>query len=390
MKVKCSCQRSTLSLFFICLIFCISGNGYCEVISIEEFLRVNMASKTITQVYYHKFTEDIKGYKRGNDFFAIQTSSSIKIFNSEGELQNTITPKSPMVVREFLENKNMFFASTQNESGEHVRGLFKLDGSPVRMYSNRNIFPSPGGEYSYTRCSMVSSGPIYVYDKEENLNFKIPIRFECQVSAPSDSQLIVLHDKSLSLWDVNTGQEIWQSNIPNEDYYTDSAFDMAFSVKNDIIVLRNMHNCYCYDFQGNYLWGQVDPSYNTRINMIGVSKDDGKVLITINDGGAINVYLFNRDGSLFLETEINLGPDCIFAANVTWVADVFDNFVLIGFKALVDHERKRVTGILYFNGSEWISAVIDGRWDLHKSAQGEYTLVGLKRETNKLIAYSIK
>ncbi len=375
-----------LSCFFVLM----ASVGRSEVISIEEFLRTVMASKTATQIYSHNFEEVIKGYKRGNDFFAVQTSSRIHIFNSEGELQNTITPKSRMVVREILENKSMLFASTQNESGEHVRGLFKLDGTPVRMYSNRNIFPSPGGEYSYTRCSMESSGPIYVYDKEENLNFKIPLRFECQVSAPSDSQLIVLHDKSLSLWDVNTRQEIWHSNIPNEDYYTDSAFDMAFSVKNDIIVLRNMHNCYCYDFQGNYLWGQDGPGDNNRINMIGVSKDDGKVLITTNAPGVINVDLFNRDGSLFLETEINLGPDCIFAANVTWVADVFDNFVLIGFKAKVGHERKRVTGILYYNGSNWISAIIDGRWDLHKSAQGKYTLVGLMRETNELMAYSIK
>ncbi len=349
-----------------------------------------MASKTVTQVYYHKFTEDIKGYKRGTDFFAIRTSSSIKIFNSDGELQTTFTPESRMIVKKFIENKNIFFGYARNEAGKSICGIFDFDGSPIKIYSNPHILPSPSGEYFYTQCSMESSGPIYVYDKNGDMSFRIPIQFECQVSAPSDSQLIVLHDKFLSLWDVNTGQEIWQSNIPREDYFTDSAFDMAFSVKNNIIAVRDEISCHCFDFQGNYLWGQDPLEKYKRINMIGVSEDNGKVLITTNYGGAINVYLFNRDSSLFLETEINLGPDCIFAANVTWVADVFDNFVLIGFKARVDHERKRVTGILYFNGSEWISAVIDGRWDLHKSAQGEYTLAGLRRYTNEIMAYSIK
>lgn len=374
-----------LSCFFVLM----ASVGRSEVISIEEFLRVSMASKSVTQVYSYDFAEDIKGYKSGNGLFAVRTSSSIKIFNSEGEIQ-TFTPTSRMVIMEFLENKNMFFASTQNESGDYVRGLFKLDGSPIKFYSNPYVLPSPGGEYFYTGCSMLSSGPIYVYDKEDNFNFQIPIRFECQVSAPSDSQLLVLHHKSLSLWDVNTGQEIWQSNIPREDYFTDSAFDMAFSVKNDIIAVRDAISCHCFDFQGNYLWGQDPVENNNLVNMIGVSKDDGKVLITTNAGEAINVYLFNRDGSLLLKTEINLGPGCYFSANVTWIAEVFDKFVLIRFKAMVNNENKQVTGILFYNGSDWISAVLDGRWDLHKSAQGEYTLVGLKRETNELMAYSIK
>jgi hypothetical protein len=191
------------------------------------------------------------------------------------------------------------------------------------------------------------------------------------------------------LWNVNTGQKIWESDIPEEDYFTDSAFKITYSVKANIIVVRNMIGCHCYDFQGNFLWAQESPGNNRHINMVGVSEENGNVVITANEG-LIKINIFGRDGDLLSEPEIPLGPDCRFSANVTHgTAEVFPNFILVPFMASTVDDRKRVTGILYYDDSEWIAGVIEGSWYLLRSSNDECTLIGLNKETRKLSAFSI-
>lgn len=388
--MKAILTRLLFATIILSLYFLLAADfGQSQVISMEEFLRENLASKEVTRVYHHEFTEDIKRYKGGDDFFAVQTESDIKIFNSEGELQSAFTPKSRMMVMDFLENKNMFFARTQNEAGKNVSGIFELDGSPVKIYSSNRILPSPGGKFFYDECSMVGTGPTGVFETHGGMSFVIPTWFECQASAPSDSQFLLLHHKSLSLWDVTTGQELWNSTIPDEKYNTSSAYDMAYSEKNNIIAFHNGKGCYCFDFQGNYLWDLNYYGSRTLIHKIGVSKDDGKVLIYSSGEESNHITLCNRDGSMFLDTTLKPGPGVRFMGGFSTLADVFDDFIVLKYTARFDDKKTGVTAILYPNGDDWASALVDGLWDFYKSTNGEYTISGYTEDTDEVMAYSI-
>ena len=392
MKVRGSCQRIASWLLFIGLIFCISGNGYCQVISIEEFLETILPLQSVDTSFSYIPGEKILGYQYGDRYFSTRTSRDIDIFDTNGRIQYFPLNNSLFLVNAFIENKNLIFASAQQKGNNFIKGLFRFDGTPVKAYSNPDIYPSPGGKYFYTQCSMLDTYPISIYDYDGSSLFTVPVSHECQVMAPSDSQLIILHYKSLSLWDIKSKQKIWESNIPRDDYYTDSAYRITYSIERNIIAVRDAVGCYCFDFQGNFLWGKEGIGGNKFIKFVGVSKTDGNVVVAAVESNLIRANIFSRDGDLIEEITLDLGPNCSYAVSVNpGVAEVFPDFVIIGFKANIGPNKKiRVTGILYHADTTWMSAIIYGSWHILQSADNDFVLIGFDENDSKVSAFNFR
>lgn len=384
-------RRKYAFWLLLCFFTYITATAQSEIITIEEFIQTINPAKSVDEAFSYELGDKIIGHQYSNRYFAARTAHSISIFDAKDRIQNFPVNNSLFLINRFLEEKGLVFASAQREGEDFMRGLFRLDGTPVKTYSIPDIYPSPGGEFFYTPCSMLGTHPIIIYDYDGEMLFQIPITYACQVTATSDLRLIVLHHKSLSLWDFNAMGKIWESNIPRDDYYTDSAFKITHSVKNDIIVVRDMFSLHCFDFQGNFLWGHEGLGDNKYIDMVGVSNEDGRVAVSAIETDMLRVNQFSREGELLEESTIDLGPNCRYSVSVNpGIANVFQDFVLLGFKARCGQEKKRVTGILYRNGAGWISAVIDGAWYLLRSSENDYVLIGIDGNESKISAFSIR
>jgi len=382
--------------------------SFSQVITIEEFFQTTMPSKTVIKTFSHGLKDAfyssqhsrkilsvtngrIKTFDTPTGIFEDEQPADIDLYDSKGKILTIPVEAQIRGIESFLTNNNRFAAYKQSEDNEFIYGIFEIDGSLVKSVKNIEVRASPGGEFYYTLATGDGSpGHIAIYDDSGNIKFRIPEVSEFQTEAPSDSQLIVQDHKFLSLWDINAMRKVWESNILREDYYTDTAFKISYSVKANIIVVRDMFGCHCFDFQGNFLWAQEGLGSNKRINMVGVSDEDGKLVVTALESNSIRVNIFSRIGILLKEIWIDIGNNCRYSGRWNSIADVFPEYILLRFMARVGEKKVHVTGILYYNDYDWIPLFVQGFWYLLEDEDESYTLIGFEQEDKEIIAFSIK
>ena len=369
--------------------------GQAQVISVEELIESVSLSKSVEKAFSYQFENEVAGYLPGEKYFAARTADDLNIFDAKGRVQNLANSESAFIIRRFLDNRDLFFADMQKPDGRYECGLFHLDGTPAIILPFFIYNVSPGGRFFYHECTGDgSAGEIPIYDENGDRSFGVPNGLECQVTAPSDSQLIVFQHETLSLWDVKAKQTIWVSDIPGGDCQASSMFKITYSVDGNIIVVRDQNSWHCFDFQGNFLWAHRPDGGKRRglINMVGVCREDGRIVVTVNEGNSIEATIFSRRGDLLDKPRIELGPNCHFSANVSpLTADFSGDFVLLPFQATHGDIRMRVTGILYYDGSKWTSAAIEGAWYVLNYAKSEYTLIGFSEiAATEIKAFTMK
>jgi len=400
----------TFNMCVILLLFAVSIS-VSQVITIEEYFENIMPSKTINKMFSSKLREGfyagsfcsrylaITNFKKEevktpDGLRTIKKPSDIDIFSSTGLVSTFANETNATSIIGFIEKENKFIAWNKNSANNRSSlEIFDIDGRFIKSLDCSGlIYSSPNAIFFYSAISGHLTGPILILDEECNESFRIPTNYDYEFEAPSDSTLIVLHYKSISLWNIQNKQKLWETEIPREDYITDiSGFGITYSNNHNIIVVRDLIGCYCFDFQGNFLWSHEKGLNDNRlINLVGVSESNGTVAITFVDGNAIFLKLFNRAGEAINELNIDFGANCNFVANWGFVADVFSEIILLRFIARVEKDKRHVTGILYNNGENWISGLVDGFWYILQSENETKSLIGFDDKNNEVTVYDMQ
>ncbi len=289
-----------------------------ELISIDDFLQTHMQSKSVNKLFSSELKDGFysttysKRYLAITNFISktvktpdgtrdIKEPSKIDIFNSQRFLFTIPNDSKAHGLKWILDDVNAFLAFYKKDDGHSGLGLYETDGQLVKKLPVSYIVcASPTGKFFFRSISNHLNGLVRVYDENGKYYFKIPTIHDYQIEPATDSTLIVLHYKSVALWDVKNKKMLWENNIPRDDFITDmSGFKILYSVPADIIVVRDLIRLYCFDFQGNFLWSQEGFRGFRDINMLGVSEKDGMVAVS----NTIDVNLYDRDGNLLVELD---------------------------------------------------------------------------------------
>lgn len=380
-----------------------------ELISIDNFLQTYMQIKSVNKLFTSELKDGFysttysKRYLAITNFISktvkttdgtrdIKEPSKIDIFNSQRFLFTIPNDSKAHGLKWLLDDVNKFLAFYKKDDGRSGLGLYGMDGQlGKKLPVSFMVCASQTGKFYCGSTSNHLNGPVHVYDENGNYYFKISTKRDYQIEAATDSTLIVLHYKSVALWDVKNKKMLWEKNIPRDDFITDmSGFKIMYSILADIIVVRDLIGLYCFDFQGNFQWSQEGFRGFKDINMLGVSEKDGMVAVS----NTIDVNLYDRDGNLLVELDGDFSQDISMAGNWGHVMDVFPDYMLIRYLARTIEGDKlgkmHVTRIYYYNGNKWITGVVDGFWYLLDSDIPEKTLIGFDSVTNFISAYSVK
>lgn len=382
--------------------------GQAEVITIEEFFNTAMPSKAVTKAYSYEMRDEFSTARYCRKYLAItnqynymedtpnglkktKKSSEIDIYSATERKSIIANEAEAGVIIGFSENKNRVISYYKEDSDKPLElGIFDINGTLLNTipYLNGPTYCSPGGEFFYVSVGEHLSGSINIYDSNGDLSFRIGGLSGFKFVAPTDTSLLVLTRRSLTMWNINTQQKVWESEIPNETFYTSTGnYKITYSLKSNIIVVRDNLGCYCFDFQGNFLWSHEGPSrLRDNIRYVGVCEENGNVATIFNMGSSILLKLFNRNGILLNESEIN----CHYRATYGSKADVFPNYILMRYEIRENQNIIRATAIFYNNGQEWTSSLIDGYWFLLHYENGTESLVGFDNESNVVSAYNIE
>jgi hypothetical protein len=379
-----------------------------EMITIEEFFQTAMPSKTVIKTFSHSLRDGFYSSVYSSKYLAVVNSherivdkstgpmeigspAEIDIFSAQGRILTLTREEKKARISGFIIDSTDYFVFERPLEDRREVGIYEMDGKLVKLLTGfKFVSVSPGGKYFY------HSGPdeqigIFCTDREER--FQITSKGSVYAKAASDSTLLVLDYRSLSLWDIDSQQKLWESDIPSLRFSVEGSSSISYSSSADIIVASHLLGCYCFDFQGNFFWSEENFNYAdmskefVTLIMAGVSKENGTVAIVSfeRESDALLVRLFNREGELQERFEINLSPDLSFTGNWGRIAYVFEEYVLFHFMA-----GGHVTGILYYNGQNWTSAVIDGFWYLLDPEKEIKTLIGFDSKSNAISAFSIK
>lgn len=405
--------RQQFYISLICLLIMTAVDGQAEMITVEEFFQTAMPSKTVIKTFSHSLRDDFYSSVYSSKYLAVVNShkrivekstgpmeinspAEIDIFSAQGRILTLSREERKARISGFIIGSTDYFVFERPLEDRREVVIYEMDGKLVKLLTGfKFVSVSPGGKYLYRSGPDEQIGIFYTDGQER---FRITSKGSMYAKAASDSTLLVLDYKSLSLWNIDSRQKLWESDIPDERFSVEGSSSISYSSSADIIVASHLLGCYCFDFQGNFLWSEEDFNYADRnkkfvtLIMAGVSKENGTVAIVSFErpGNSLVVNLFNREGGLLERFEINLSPDLSFTGNWGRIAYVFDEYVLLHFMAGIKQDRKHVTGILYYDGQHWTSAVIDGFWYLLDPEKEIKTLIGFDSKSKAVSAFSIK
>lgn len=394
------------------LLLLLPSSSNSQVIPIEEFVQRNLASREITETFSYDCPDKFYNSTYSDKYLAVTLSRpkniisdegpktifapySIEIFNSQGELSNIKAKYEHIRVAGFLKNHEDSFVLEQWDKDNHDAEIFDLTGNPIKQLNCGNYFYcSPTGAFYYN--SGLESASV-IYDKNGHLLFQVPHKSDKFVTtAVSDSTLLLANGITLSYWNVNTQEAIWETTIPTKRKgIPDLSSHIQYSMPGNIIVLNSFYGYYCFDFQAAFLWADEDYGFmKNEVRYTGVSKSNGDVVIIytkFNNQHSLFARIFDHEGVSLGEHAIELGDDVIFAANYGSTAMAFNDYILIRISVInADQSREYATCILYKENRSWDSAVVSGFWHLLKNDEQAKSLVGYDSNSKQIRGFQIK
>ena len=394
------------------LLLLFPSNSFGQVISIDEFLQTNLASREITETFsydcpdkYYSSTHSDKylsmtlsrprttNTKEGSK--AIYDPYRLVIFNSQGELLNMQPKYEQFRVAGFLEGDTDYYVFGQGFGDNSETGIYDMDGNLVKPLSC-NGYCSPTGKFYYHQGAADGGRPLTIYDENGDRSFTIPTVGSVYKAAAASDSTLLLCKGTLALWNINTQAIIWEREFPGEGrYILDETTQIQFSIPGNIIALHGIYGYYCFNFQGDFLWADEDYSiHNNRLECTGVSKSSGDVVVIYTKqrrSHSVFAKIFNHEGILLEEHEIELGENVEYAGNSGLAAMVFSDYILIRISArTADQASEFATCILYKENQSWSSAVVSGFWFfLNKGSEAE-SLIGYDPRSQQIRGFQLK
>jgi len=322
----------------------------------------------------------------------------VEIFGSQGKLLDIEPEYENFRVTGFIDGEKDYYIFSRGifetyEVGIYEVGIYDMKGNIVKPLNCRSyVYSSPQGNFFYYSSF---GSDIVIFNENCDKLFKIPTGGRLyKANAASDSTLLFFGRGSLAFWNIKTQKIIWESDIPSGlKGYVDESSHIQFSIPGNIILLRNTHGYYCFNFQGDFLWADEDYGVrNKYLLSMGVSKNSGGVVIFYkkhNISHSLFAKIFNNEGMLFEEHEIELGENVTAGRGGSLMA--FSDYIFIPVSArTADQDREWATCILYKENQSWNSAVVSGFWYfLNKGSQTE-RLIGYDPRSKQVKGYEIK
>lgn len=388
------------------------SNSFGQIISIDEFLQTTMASQEVTETFSYDCPDKYYSSNYSDKYLAITLSQPrtidteegvvdihipkrAVIFNSQGELVNIMAKYKKFRVAGFLEGEKDYYVFEQWVGNNHEIGIYDMDGNFVKPLNCRYyIYCSPTGKFYYHSGS---ESNLTIYDGNGDRLFTIPTGGrQFKANAASDSTLLVFNRNTLSFWNIKTQEIIWERDIPGKrKAIVDGSSGIKYSIPGNVIALHSSFGYYCFNFQGDFLWAEEDYSVRSKLlKYTGVSKSSGDVAIVYSKFGtshSLFAKIFNHEGILLEEHEIQLGENVKYAGNTNFTAMVFNDFVLISIAASAAGQGiEFATCILYKENQSWSSAVVGGFWYFLNEGSQMERLIGYDSISQQIRGYEIK
>jgi hypothetical protein len=331
--------------------------------------------------------EELLGAQTYNNVKAYQPSE-IYMFDSTG-LVSVLPNEGHSNSICFIPDTRQVYINSYATDGKNQLEILDIWGKQMQIFWGRRVDMSPAGRFSYTRVSMESLRPLLIVDGDGN-SFKIPTQGDYLARANSDSSIIVANNNTVSLWDINKKFRIWTSYMPDEKYYVDDAFNIQYSNKNDIFLIRDMSGIYCFDFNGNLIWSKAKHDKAMFINSVGLSEQNGNIVVTAITNDKILLDLYMRDGQLLNEIEIPFGASERFAANWGFIVDYSDRIFFFRFIINSSNIKASATAIAILYDDKWHPAIIDGLWYYLPQGEKAGTIIGCRSADNIVRAFRYK
>jgi hypothetical protein len=273
------------------------------------------------------------------------------------------------------------------EKGSHS-ALFDMDGKLIQEFPLPEINPSPSAKFFY--CTSQGYG-LRIYDALALQLFSIPTLGSFNATAMSDSEIAVLDDSAISLWDVKRQTMLWENKTP-DNKRTHEFFNGIYSSPDiSIIIIKHEPDYYCLDHSGNYLWsvktaGSIDYPAHSMVGIDALNKTVILVDVPLDQKTA-DMRFYNYRGVLISEISFEMGSGAIFQNCYGSSIDIFPQMISFRFKASYDGHRHFTTGIAYKDLGSWQTAVIKGPWFLLSDDEGNKALVGFDEKTKKVLGY---
>jgi len=394
------------------LLLLFPSNSFGQVISIDEFLQTNLASREITETFSYDCPDRYYTSTYSDKYLSITLSQPrtintdkgsrkvydpyrVVIFNSQGELLNIQPEYEQFRVAGFLEGESDYYVLQQWSGNNGEVGVYDMEGNLVKpLNCGGYIYCSPTGKFYYHSGF---ESLLDIYDDKGDRLFGIPtVPEQFVATAVSDSTLLVLKGTTLSFWNIKTQKIIWESDIPGKQgSIVDLSSHIEFSIPGNTIALQSDYGCYCFDFQGDFLWADEDYGFNkNNVKYTGVSKSSGDVVIIYDEFKNQHsrfARFFNHEGILLGEHEIESGDDVKFAGTPSSTAMVFDDYIFVLISVAINDQNSEIaTCILYKENDHWISTLVSGFWYLLKNDRQEREIIGYDLNSGQVRGFQKK
>ncbi len=402
--------KSILSITAVIIL--LTPPAYSQVISIDEFFQTKLVSRDVTETFSYDCPGKFYSSKYSDKYLSITYSQPRKInteegrrdiydprgvviFNSQGKLLNILAEGEQPRVAGFIGGETDYYVFEQRVGGNDKIGIYDMDGNFVKpLNCGYYAYCSPQGKFYYRSSEGTT---LTIYNENGDYLFSIPTGGrQCEATAASDSTLLAVNSNTLSFWNINTQEIIWERDIPGKlKGILDESSHIQFSIPGNLIALHSSFGYYCFDFQGDFLWAGEDYSVRDKLlKYTGVSKSSGDVaVVDFKQGMSHSLFakIFNNEGILLEEHEIQLGDNVKYSGNTNFTAMVFNDYIFIRiFSRTADQDIEFATCILYKENQSWSSAVVSGFWFLLNEGSPTERLIGYDPRSQQIKGYQIK
>jgi hypothetical protein len=372
-----------------------------QLVQIEDFINQNLSTKKMTSVFKQDMSGPLYTASHTGEYVAVAATQEITTDTGQparrpaeiylvgpdglvGEFQN----EQKTNIFRILPERQWLYLNEIAPSGLSRLTIWDFDGDNLGVIDGKGLLDlSPGGVFAYTMVSMESERPLHILDLEGNLIFKVPRRYEYQVQAVSDSEVVVLEEKTLSLWNISQGEKSWSVDVPREKFYVDTAFKIMYSIESHIIAVRDMYGCYCFDFSGSLLWYREIPTRLQQMVGMGLAQDGVVAFSTVSSSG-LEVKTVDKGGTTLQETNCLFGPGIGFSGCWGSEIDVLDGVVLERFVVREGSNRRHATAVAVEYSGHWSTTLLEGLWFALPS-DDDVVLVGVRNKMNRIQGFRI-
>ncbi len=382
---------------------------YAQLISIDEYLNSAMADKqieltyseNIEGVYYSTVLSDkyiaiteasllAKTFEK-YETHSFQIPEDIHILSSSNKQLNLKIDSSNFKVTGFFTSDGEdYFIHSKLFNNKHRANICNMRGEHIRALNcPPEVRCSPSGKYFYLKRE---TSALPVYDEIGNKKFYIECLGDYVAEPVNDSMLLVLDAKYLSLWNINTEQEIWKIEVPFSTFKVIGRSVIKHSVKNNLIVFNDWDECFAFDFLGKFLWRlEFDDKKDAMLLMIGIN-ENSKELVTIKrDYNVRNLVasFFDCNGSL--KNELNLQVNSSEGSYIAWNTNllVYDNYLIAPLLSTDWSNPEYVTSIISLTKQDPEVFNVEGFWYPLTDNNDNMAFVGVTSVGNSIRVYRV-